>query len=146
MYAGLTEDFDSFLVLVALRMGWSMKDMVYVKYKVVEDRPTKDRIEPEKLAVIEEAFEEELALYNYAKMKMEHLKRTTPGFDDALTYFLSVQSEFARTAQDEVLHINPASGVTSDSIDLVSKDGGKDLAFEQELQKRVKRRQSNGGR
>ena len=47
-------------------MGWSMKDMVYVKYKVVEDRPTKDRIEPEKLAVIEEAFEEELALYNYA--------------------------------------------------------------------------------
>ena len=110
---GLTEDFDSFLVLVALKMGWSMRDMLYVKYKVVEDRPTSDKIEPEKFALIEEAFEDELALYNYAKMKMEHLKRTTPGFEEAFKYFTAVQSEFAKSAQNEVLHINPASGVSS---------------------------------
>mmetsp|Transcript_4608 Transcript_4608/g.16495 ORF Transcript_4608/g.16495 Transcript_4608/m.16495 type:complete len:145 (+) Transcript_4608:694-1128(+) len=114
---GITEDFDSFLVMVALKMGWPLQDMVYSKQKVIADRPRLKQLKNAHLTELYSLYKEELVLYSYARLKFERLKRETPYFAEVLRGFRHLQAAHEESARPEVLHIDPEAGILPGQLD-----------------------------
>ena len=107
MGTGVTEDFDAFVVMVAIRMGWPLQDAVYVKKKVVAQRPQLDMISPPDLARLKDKYWREIELYEYAKKRFQQQQNAIPGFEEALKYFKRLQEIYESQVKQEILHIDP---------------------------------------
>jgi hypothetical protein len=82
---GLTERFDETLILLKRAFGW--KTPFYVKMNVTKDRPRKEDIPADTLAIIEEYNQMDAELYRYAQQLFDEKIRAVPDFKRELRRF-----------------------------------------------------------
>jgi hypothetical protein len=87
---GTTEEYDSFLSVLALKMGWNVEDLVYQKAKVAryEDfSPTNEEAQ-----LLKHELRHEIELYEFSKTLFASRLRTFPAFPETLGRFRKAQS------------------------------------------------------
>eukprot|EP00958_Prasinococcus_capsulatus_P022080 scaffold3068_cov401-Prasinococcus_capsulatus_cf.AAC.14 len=108
---GVTEDFDSVMVLIGHRLGWPLEHMTYVKQKVIEDRPSLGDVEDSSWQELEGIFAADISIYRHAKAKLEQAKLNMPGFEVALARFKDLQTKRELEEKPEYLSIDPEAGI-----------------------------------
>jgi len=68
---GITERFDESLIALKRSFGWKTGNILYVKQKVAENRPSREAINPETIKLIEAHNELDIQLYEFAKQMFE---------------------------------------------------------------------------
>lgn len=71
---GLVEEFDASLMLLMRAFGWRWYNLLYVRANVAPDRPTRQDLSQDTLAVIRQYNELDLALYDFARDAFEAQK------------------------------------------------------------------------
>ena len=72
---GLTEAFDEFLALCALRLGWRPSSLVYDRRNVTGDRPELSAVPASTIELIRDSNRLDQALYDHAKRLFERAAR-----------------------------------------------------------------------
>lgn len=72
---GLVEEFDASLMLLMRAFGWRWYNLLYVRENVAPDRPTRQDLSQDTLAVIRQYNELDLALYDFVRDAFEAEKR-----------------------------------------------------------------------
>jgi len=116
---GVTEDFDSVMVLIGHRLGWPLEHMTYVKQKVIEDRPSLGDVEDSSWQELEGIFAADISIYRHAKAKLEQAKLNMPGFEVALARFKDLQTKRELEEKPEYLSIDPEAGIVPGQVDKV---------------------------
>lgn len=95
---GITEDFDGFLVLFQLQMGWAPSSLTYQKNKVSE---AKRPMALDLNISMTKALAEESELYQYAaKLYDSQKRRAGPAFADSMATFRRAQQELVQSCPE----------------------------------------------
>jgi hypothetical protein len=94
LVAGLTERFDASALLLTEVLGWSPPR--YVRSNVTSDRRSREEIEPETIAMLEERNALDLELYELARAHLDRLIEARPGFQDRLVAFQASNMRYAK--------------------------------------------------
>ena len=86
---GLTERFDETLCLLRMLLGWQ-NDISYVPRNVGDNRPTRDSVSAETLAVVSETNQLDIALYAYAEQLFEEKIQQYP---DVATHVAALHAQ-----------------------------------------------------
>jgi hypothetical protein len=92
---GVTEEFDSSLILISRLMGW--RHPFYVRKNVTRHHPGKEQLRPETLRVVQAYNELDLELHSYArKLLHEQIRQCGPSFERELRWFKTMNPVYGR--------------------------------------------------
>lgn len=84
--AGLTEKFDESMLLLKHLFGWEMP--FYVRKRITRNRPRKEEVPPDDIALIEEYNRMDLELYDFARTRFEEqIGRLDASFHEGVEIF-----------------------------------------------------------
>ncbi len=97
---GLTERFDESVILFKRAFGWKMP--FYLRERVTRNRPKRDEIPPEDIALIETYNRMDLELYDFAcDLFEEQLSAQDSSFEDEVRLFQLLNSNYAAVLSDD---------------------------------------------
>ena len=98
---GKTEAFDDFMIMIAIRMSWSLEAVAYKRLKTVLNRPRVEDHSQEVLSLLREKLSDDIKVYELGAQLATQNAESIPNMDELRQQFISVQSQVDQSCQFE---------------------------------------------